>query len=168
MLNFKRIVCAVAVCAMVATAFGAARRIMAFERFDPEPIAADGMAIINHAQGTNTTIAQVILSDFTPNQQYVVLVAGGSNMAIDKTTFAFPVARMTIAHALIAGDDGSLVADDKGHLTVHLTSADGEGNPNLDSVVVVTFSDWIAREPAPFSTQHIIRVSATGGPIAFQ
>ncbi len=168
MLKFKRIVCAVAVCAMVVTAFGAARKIKAFERFDPEPIAADGMAIINHAQGANTTIAQVILSDFTPNQQYVVLIATAGGMIIDKTTFASPVVRVTLANAMIAGDDGSLVADDKGHLTVHLTSADGEGSPNIDSVAVVTLTDWFEKTPAPFSTQHIITASAAGGPIAFQ
>ena len=165
MLSFRRVVCVVAVCAMVSVVIAGAQKIRAFETMDPEPAAADGMAIINHIQATDTTIVQVILSDFTPNQEYCVLVDNVGSMVLDRITAGGPFVRVNPDDSLIAGDDGSLVADDKGHLTVHLSSGAGAGNDAYDCVAIITVADWELRTPQPFSDRFIIKISAIGGPV---
>ena len=73
---FKRVAFVLVVCSCVGIAFGAAVKIRSFETFDPEPCDADGMTILNYAAGQGKTIVQIIVSDFSPETTYdLVLVS---------------------------------------------------------------------------------------------
>lgn len=148
MLKFNRVWSVLVVCAVVGVAFGAARKITAFQTFDPEPPAADGMAIINYVAGQDKNIAQVILSDFTPNEYYVVVVGIWGEI---KVVNACPgeeepcpqLQNNALSEAtIVAGVDESIQANAQGHLTVHLSNAPGEGDEFLDAVAIVSLSDW--------------------------
>lgn len=146
MLRMNRVVCAVLVCAVVSVAFGAARRITSFETFAPESIDADGMAIINYVTGEDKTVAQVILSGFDFNETYVVIIGSAGQMVPDRTDpDAIMLLLSTPNNTIIAGEDGSVQADDTGHVTVHLSNAPGDGDSSLDAVGVCTLADWKAR-----------------------
>jgi len=75
MFKFRRWVCLALVCAMVGVAYGAARKIRSFTPMGAELATADGMAILNLADGGvdgQRTILQVVVSGFTPNSTYYV------------------------------------------------------------------------------------------------
>ena len=75
MIKFRRLLCVVLVCALVGVAYGAARKIRSFTPMGAENATADGMAILNLADGGvdgARTIIQVVLSDFTPDTTYIV------------------------------------------------------------------------------------------------
>ncbi len=79
MFKFRRLLCAVLVCALVGVAYGAARKISSFEPQGSELATADGMAILNFAQGTGgplgtdgKTITHIMITGFTPFTTYDV------------------------------------------------------------------------------------------------
>ena len=73
---FKRVAFVLVVCSCVGIAFGAAVKIKSFVTFAPEPLEADGMAILNYAAGQGKTIVQIIVSDFSPETTYdLVLIS---------------------------------------------------------------------------------------------
>ena len=67
---FKRVAFVLVVCSCAGIALGAAIKIRSFTTFDPEPLDADGMAILNFAAGQGKTIVQIIVSDFSPETTY--------------------------------------------------------------------------------------------------
>lgn len=71
------VVCAVAF-ACYGIAYGAAVKIRQFEIVSQQEVeSADAMAILNYASGSDKTIVQIIMSDFTPNIEYMVGLANG-------------------------------------------------------------------------------------------
>jgi hypothetical protein len=67
-----------AVLVAVSAAYGAAVKIKTFDVFAPEDtVNADGMAILNYVAGNDKTIVQLIVSDFTPDTVYGVLLTDG-------------------------------------------------------------------------------------------
>jgi len=79
MIRFRRLLCAVLVCALVGVAYGAARKIGSFAPQGTELATADGMAILNFAQGTGgplgtngKTIEHIMITGFTPFTSYDV------------------------------------------------------------------------------------------------
>ena len=159
MLSFKRVVCTVAVCAMVGAAFGGARKIKDFEVFAPESAAADGMAILNYVQGQDATIVQVILSGFEASTEYVVIVQTAGRMLIDRS-----VDEILLFGGVdnATGTDGSVVTDEQGHLTLHQTL---NGNFAQEDLAVVTLVAWNDPVADPGGGTRIA-ASAIGGSIA--
>ena len=77
MFKFRRLLCAVLVCALVGVAYGAATKIRSFTTWN-EPPGADGMAIMNVADSQGMVLL-IIVSGFTPNTQYVPAFFDGVN-----------------------------------------------------------------------------------------
>ena len=77
MFKFRRLLCAVLVCALVGVAYGAARKIKSFTTCGlavpacAEPADADGMAILNVHDGTGQEV-QLMVTGFMANTLYVV------------------------------------------------------------------------------------------------
>lgn len=70
MLKFNRVVCTLAVLACVAVVFARPIKILDLV---PEPIenaGADGVATMNHENGSNQTLVRLTLIDFTPFTEY--------------------------------------------------------------------------------------------------
>lgn len=155
MLRSNRILCAVLVCTVVGVAFAGARRITSFETFDPEPAAADGMAVINYVSGQDRTVVQVILSDFTPNESYVVIIGNAGPMTVDRTDPSNPMLLVSNPDdTMIAGQFGSIRAGSSGHVTVHLSNAPGDGGSSLDAVGVCTLDAYQNRAVDQFGTER--------------
>lgn len=74
MLRFNRMVCLLLVCSLVGVAFAKAIKVTALVPEGNENVDADGMVIINFQPGTPSNEVQVMLSDFTPDKEYLVLV----------------------------------------------------------------------------------------------
>jgi hypothetical protein len=79
MFKFRRLVCLALVCALVGVAYGAAHKISSFVFQGSELATADGMAILNFAQGTGgpngtdgKTIQHIMITGFTPFTSYDV------------------------------------------------------------------------------------------------
>jgi hypothetical protein len=79
MFKVRRFVCLALVCALVGVAYGAAQKISSFTPQGSELATADGMAILNFAQGTGgplgtdgKTIVHIMLTGFTPFTTYDV------------------------------------------------------------------------------------------------
>lgn len=70
MFKFRKMLCAVLVCAMVGVSYGAARKIKSFATWN-EPSDADGMAILNVHDGTGQEL-QLMVTGFTSDTEYVV------------------------------------------------------------------------------------------------
>jgi len=80
MFKFNRVVCALAVCAIVGVACGAAIKIKALTLTDlgmAESPEADGMAIMNYNQGNEQTEVTVAITDFMPDTFYYIAVEPG-------------------------------------------------------------------------------------------
>jgi len=75
MFKFRRLLCVVLVCALVGVAYAGARKIKSFTTFN-EPPGADGMAILNIHDGTGQEV-QLILTDFTPDNEYLPVLWNG-------------------------------------------------------------------------------------------
>ncbi len=76
MFKFRRLLCAVLVCALVGIAYGAATKIGSFCPRNGENPSADGMAILNYVPGDNRTVVQLIVSNFSPGVTYNVEFVG--------------------------------------------------------------------------------------------
>jgi hypothetical protein len=79
MFKVRRFVCLALVCALVGVAYGAAHKISSFVPQGSELATADGMAILNFAQGTGgplgtdgKTILNIMITGFTPFTTYDV------------------------------------------------------------------------------------------------
>ena len=79
MFKVRRFVCLALVCALVGVAYGAAHKIGSFVPQGLELATADGMAILNFAQGTGgplgtdgKTITHIMITGFTPFTTYDV------------------------------------------------------------------------------------------------
>lgn len=79
MIKYRRLLCAVLVCALVGVAYGAAKKIRSFTPRGTELATADGMAILNFAQGSgggnwadSKTIIHIAITGFTPLTTYDV------------------------------------------------------------------------------------------------
>ena len=79
MINSRRLLCAILVFALVGVAYGAAKKIGSFAPQGSELATADGMAILNFAQGTGgpngtdgKTIRHIMITGFTPFTAYDV------------------------------------------------------------------------------------------------
>ena len=148
MFKFRRLLCAVLVCALVGVAYGVTVKLKAFENV-AEPGEGDGMAIMNYNQGQDETINQIILSGLIPNTAYVVVVEApdqwcrdGGNVQFRNYDFAGD--GQGDGYVFFVGDfgsDGSLVTDNNGHLTLHGDAAPGDYS-NSD-VLVFLYSDWL-------------------------
>ncbi len=75
MFKFRRLLCAVLVCALVGVAYAGATKIRSFTTWN-EPEDADGMAILNVADSQGLVI-QIIVSGFTPDTTYLAAVSDG-------------------------------------------------------------------------------------------
>lgn len=142
----KMMACLLVVGALVAVSYGGARKIKALQTFSPEPVNADGMAFINYVAGQDKVIAQVILSDFTPDTQYVVVIGSVGQMIVVSNGCPPGMAQCLLNsspdNTITRGTDGSLKTNAQGHLTVHLSNNPGDGNQFLDGVAVCTLADW--------------------------
>ncbi len=128
----KRLAIAVVACACVAVAFGVARKIKSFTPTSFERILApdaDGMAILNYVVGQDKTSIQLILSDFSPNTGYdVILVRTGASLVqiagAETPNFSgddtWEVSPSDLASFTDNLNTGELTTDDKGRLTFHL------------------------------------------------
>lgn len=96
----RRVTFVLTVLACVGIAYAAANKIRSFETYAPEPADADGMAILNYVSGQDETVVQVIISDFTPEQNYDLVITNG---IVSLTTF------------------DALTTDHNGHGTFHGT-----------------------------------------------
>jgi hypothetical protein len=79
MFKVRRFVCLALVCALVGVAYAAAHKIRTFTPQGSELATADGMAILNFAQGTGgplgtdgKTIVHIMITGFTPFTTYDV------------------------------------------------------------------------------------------------
>ncbi len=152
MFKFRRLLCAVLVCALVGVAYGAATKIRAFENV-AEPGDADGMAIMSYNQGQNYTTNQIILSGLLPNTEYVIVVDEPDGWCRSSGGVKFDDNFVIIS----AGDSLALqIADNNGHLTLHADAFGGDYS-NSD-VFVFLLSDW----PVPFVVNQEIPVRMIG------
>ena len=85
MFRFNRLVCVLAVCAVVGVAFGAAVKIKAItpvgEGVTENPN-GDGMVIMNYHPGHNRTEITAAITDFLPDTDYKVDVIPGVTFSV--------------------------------------------------------------------------------------
>lgn len=99
MLKYSKVACAVALCVFVGVAAAAAVKIKTFDTsFGFEGPDADGMAILNYAQGQDKTIIQMVFSGMLPDTNYLFTLVSPS-------------------HCLQPG--GGFITDENGHATFH-------------------------------------------------
>jgi len=110
MFKVRRFVCLALVCVMAGIAYAGATKIRSFTTFN-EPAEADGMAIINVAQGQGLVV-QLILTGFSPNTSYVQALYDDAS---DSEYNAF----------------GEFFTDDNGHANLHFTVSTLAPWPNL-------------------------------------
>lgn len=133
-------------------AFGAVK-IRSFDDV-AEPGDADGMTIMNFNQGQNLTSNQIILSGLLPNTAYVVAVEDPNGWC--QTADGYRVKFNDNFFPILSGNDGSIVSNDKGHITLH---EEAHGDDYTDSdVLVFRLSDW----PVPFVVGQEIPVRLIG------
>lgn len=104
MFKINRLGCALMLCTCAGIAYAGANKIRSFETFHPEPLAADGMAILNYAAGQNKTIIQIIVSDFTPHETYGVRLTDGANHSNFLEAFVTDESGHGTFHSVIPGD----------------------------------------------------------------
>jgi hypothetical protein len=125
MFKFRRLLCVVLVCALVGVAYGAARKIRSFTPMGYELATADGMAIVNVANGGLNypkTIFQVVLSGFTPNTLYDVgIVPYGASPYPD------PIGQLDGVWKF----NGALTTDENGNGTWHGETPTDHGSANI-------------------------------------
>jgi hypothetical protein len=110
MIKYRRLFCAVLVCALVGVAYAGATKIRSFTTWN-EPEGADGMAILNTSQGQGL-IVQLILTGFSPNTAYAPALYDDGT---DSEYNAF----------------GEFFTDDNGHANLHFTLGTLAPWPNL-------------------------------------
>lgn len=104
MFKINRLGCALLLCTCAGIAYAGANKISSFMTFDPEPLAADGMAILNYVAGQNKTIVQIIVSDFTPHKTYGVRLTDGVNHNDSLAAFETDESGHGTFHNVIPGD----------------------------------------------------------------
>jgi hypothetical protein len=85
MFKFNRLVCMLAVCAVVGVAFGAALKIKAITPVGDgvtENPDGDGMVIMNYHPGHDQTEITAAITDFVPDRDYKVSVIPGLTFSV--------------------------------------------------------------------------------------